>query len=85
MTIPYLTNCSHTGDGWCLDCVKAQGETEYRLRAALEEIRDNARHLLAGGLSHFSRRDFALAVQMITDHVLRSTRPTEEDHREMLS
>ena len=21
MTIPHLMNCSHSGDGWCLDCV----------------------------------------------------------------
>ena len=22
MTMPHLMNCSHSGDGWCLDCVK---------------------------------------------------------------
>ena len=24
MTIPWLMNCGHNGDGWCLDCVKRQ-------------------------------------------------------------
>lgn len=22
MTMPHLMNCSHSGEGWCLDCVK---------------------------------------------------------------
>jgi mannose/cellobiose epimerase-like protein (N-acyl-D-glucosamine 2-epimerase family) len=36
VTIPYLMNCPHDGDGWCIACVKAQGEelvatkAEYR-------------------------------------------------------
>ena len=29
MTMPTLMNCSHSGDGWCLDCVaKLQKEKE---------------------------------------------------------
>jgi len=24
MTIPYLTNCSHSGEGWCLNCIKLE-------------------------------------------------------------
>ena len=28
--IPYLMNCSHSGEGWCLDCVKEMvEELEY--------------------------------------------------------
>lgn len=22
MTMPHLTNCQHSGDGWCLECVR---------------------------------------------------------------
>lgn len=32
MTMPYLMNCSHSPDGWCLSCVK-------ELAAQLEEAR----------------------------------------------
>jgi hypothetical protein len=37
MTVPYLMNCPHDGDGWCLSCVKVLGE-EY------EELRELIRH-----------------------------------------
>lgn len=36
MTIPYLMNCDHESDGWCLSCVKQLGEENDRLRAALQ-------------------------------------------------
>lgn len=38
MTIPWLMNCGHNGDGWCLDCVKEQRAELDRYRKALEEI-----------------------------------------------
>ena len=41
--------------------VKLRAENK-RLRDALQEIANNANGLLAGGLGHFSRRDFADAV-----------------------
>ena len=34
MTIPYLMNCAHSPDGWCLDCVK---ELHDELEAALTD------------------------------------------------
>jgi hypothetical protein len=42
MTIPYLMNCPHSDDAWCLECVKALGEKSERdtalLRQALEAL-----------------------------------------------
>lgn len=35
MTIPYMMNCSHDGDGWCLACVRQLGEEIEQLRKAL--------------------------------------------------
>lgn len=33
MTMPHLMNCSHRGDGWCLECVgKLQAEVEEYTR-----------------------------------------------------
>lgn len=39
MTMPHLMNCSHSEDGWCLDCVKALWE-ERRcdIRPAVDEF-----------------------------------------------
>lgn len=31
MTMPHMMNCSHSGEGWCIDCVKALGEERNRL------------------------------------------------------
>ena len=47
MTMPHLMNCSHSPDGWCLDCVKElydkyELENE-RLKAALTKARKYAR------------------------------------------
>lgn len=52
MTMPHLTNCSHQGEGWCLECVAglqarldAKGETTWthdisvELLALLERLR----------------------------------------------
>lgn len=37
MTIPHLMNCSHSEDGWCLECVKQLYSEVERLRQALAE------------------------------------------------
>jgi len=39
MTIPYLMNCSHSPDGWCLDCVKELGENNAALEDVFRELR----------------------------------------------
>ncbi len=31
MTIPHLMNCSHSCDGWCLDCVKELQRDQERI------------------------------------------------------
>lgn len=38
MTIPYLMNCPHSDDGWCLACVKALGEEREACRADADAI-----------------------------------------------
>lgn len=35
MTIPWLMNCSHSPDGWCLECV---GEMRRELEAAHSKL-----------------------------------------------
>jgi hypothetical protein len=37
MTIPWMMNCSHQGEGWCLDCIG-------RMATALEQIREMGQH-----------------------------------------
>lgn len=32
MTIPWMMNCSHKGDGWCLDCVYQFGQAYAELQ-----------------------------------------------------
>ncbi len=39
MTMPHLMNCPHSGDGWCLDCVKEQQDELEQLKSALESQR----------------------------------------------
>jgi hypothetical protein len=49
MTMPHLMNCSHSEDGWCLDCVKklhdekeaieSNPAPEPRFQHAAEELR----------------------------------------------
>ena len=39
MTMPHLMNCSHSGDGWCLDCVKKLWEENDQARQRLENVR----------------------------------------------
>ena len=36
MTIPHLMNCSHSPDGWCLECVGALQRELEATRAALK-------------------------------------------------
>ena len=38
MTIPWLMNCGHSDDGWCLKCVKELGEERTRYAEALQRI-----------------------------------------------
>lgn len=40
MTIPYLMNCSHSEDGWCLRCVAKLGEA---MQEAIEEVVEHNR------------------------------------------
>jgi DNA repair ATPase RecN len=39
MTVPHLMNCSHSTDGWCLDCVVALGNENWSLREEVEALR----------------------------------------------
>lgn len=32
MTMPHLTNCSHSADGWCLACVKELWEDKQHYK-----------------------------------------------------
>lgn len=46
MTIPWMHNCPHSDDSWCLDCVIAMGNEMDALRAELAAARENeARYL----------------------------------------
>ena len=47
MTIPYMMNCSHTGEGWCLTCVKSLGENYEQLITEVQEARADELALLA--------------------------------------
>ena len=38
MTVPTQMNCSHQGEGWCLQCVGELAARAERLRNAIEEI-----------------------------------------------
>ena len=40
MTVPHLMNCPHSDEGWCLDCVVALGNENWRLRDALRIVRE---------------------------------------------
>ena len=37
MTVPHLMNCPHSDDGWCLDCVAALGNENWRMRELLNK------------------------------------------------
>lgn len=38
MTIPHLMNCSHSEEGWCLDCVKLQHDQVECLQHQISEL-----------------------------------------------
>lgn len=38
MTIPWLMNCPHSSDSWCLPCVREMGEELSALKAARAEV-----------------------------------------------
>ena len=53
MTMPHLENCSHTGSGWCGDCVKSLGEENLRLSESLRQQSGCERCLM----DHFAAGD----------------------------
>lgn len=36
--MPWLGNCSHSGEGWCLDCVKEQRAELEKYKAERDEF-----------------------------------------------
>ncbi len=40
MTMPHLMNCSHSEDGWCLDCVKKLWDETYGPRTLYWMIKE---------------------------------------------
>lgn len=67
MTMPHLMNCQHSGDGWCLDCVKELHDEKERLQEAMRMARcyarnPNAKHPI--GLRAFSDACSVSPVQM---------------------
>lgn len=40
MTMPHLMNCSHSSDGWCLDCVKELHDECQAWKDKLQEVVD---------------------------------------------
>ena len=50
MTMPHLSNCDHSNDGWCMACVKKLGEENIDLRIAiLEASRITFEHVFENG------------------------------------
>lgn len=41
MTIPWLSNCGHSTDSWCLDCTMKLGEENWALRDEIRDIKAN--------------------------------------------
>ena len=56
MTMPHMMNCPHTGSGWCLDCVKEQGDRLARQAAVIEKLRAAA-ELVLGDWTNVKTRD----------------------------
>lgn len=42
MTIPYMMNCPHTGEGWCLGCVSKMGKELATSQQELEKVTGQA-------------------------------------------
>lgn len=38
MTMPHLSNCQHSSDGWCLDCVKKLFDKLHATQLVLKEM-----------------------------------------------
>lgn len=38
MTMPHMSNCAHSAEGWCLACVKQQQEHINQLEAKLQDV-----------------------------------------------
>jgi hypothetical protein len=38
VTIPWLMNCAHSADGWCLECVVKMGEERLALECFAQEV-----------------------------------------------
>jgi hypothetical protein len=38
MTTPYMMNCPHKSDSWCITCVSSLGEDHRQLRARTMEV-----------------------------------------------
>lgn len=46
MTMPHLMNCSHSGDGWCLECVKALHDDFETAESESQRLRSERDRLL---------------------------------------
>ena len=66
MTIPWLMNCGHNGDGWCLDCVKRQ---HAELEAAEARVAELEGWISQDGLSVLieERDRYRAALEIIAD------------------
>lgn len=53
MTMPTKTNCSHSGEGWCLNCVQAEIAAKNLRITELEAERDRLRDVLRDVLATF--------------------------------
>jgi len=42
MTMPWLSNCEHSGDGWCINCVRKEHD-EYEQK--IEDLQKEIKHL----------------------------------------
>lgn len=41
MTIPWMMNCSHMEEGWCLDCTSELGNELWKLQDELKRLQNN--------------------------------------------
>ena len=40
MTVPWMMNCPHSEDSWCLECTHGLGSENWKLRDELRAIKD---------------------------------------------
>ena len=57
MTIPYLMNCSHSDEGWCLEFVRNLGEENERLDEHLECAKKRIYQLISAYIHENPRPD----------------------------